>query len=331
MNALGTITTVTIALHFLAPTTHAQSGKTTGDDEGSPAQESTAPAKPKMPRLRFDNDAARATFTHAWLAFQDASWPTASKGFARALRGVTKADREEVQAFIDACKGAGKLDDIAVLVGKGRWRKAYSQIERLDKKYGHTPLEPFIAIQRSEIEERLFTVLADYEEEKDEGSKTQEDRLRELIETLGQGPKYSGKPEFVREGKRSLIYHPKKTRAGTGMAGSPLTFARLDPTLLREFRWLHVSILAPDPEAGALTLSFDPAEDPAVRTSTSQDASLDFHRFQPETKWTDLRIDLWSKRVRAIVAKQEVFGFRVKMQPIVEVAVYLDRVRLERP
>ncbi len=300
--------------------------------EKEPAKEEPKSAIPEAPTLEFSDDAARAAFTKGWSVFHDSNWAEAEESFKLALGGVSKDDRSEVQSCLDACKGGEKLDDVVVLTGKGKWRKAYANLNKLYKKYEETPLYFFLEIQRMEIEGKLFHILEDYEKKTlTPDSNDVPGDVRKLIEQITGGQRYSNDPEFVREGKQSLVFKPRKQQLFGGQDPG-VVFAKLDAELLAEYRWLHVSILAPTPKTGEIALLFDTAERANIRVIGQGDTAIEFHRAKPRARWNDIRIDLRSKSIRKIFAKQpaDVYNLRIRMYPTVEHSVYVDRVRLEK-
>ncbi|MGE4602299.1 MAG: hypothetical protein AAEJ65_05300 [Planctomycetota bacterium] len=248
-----------------------------------------------LPEPIFKTDEGRKTFEQGKELFEQRDWRGAGKAFTAARRDtVDRESRSRLEPWEDACKGGKSLDRAAGDLVRKKYRKCWSAVEGLVKKYGDTPLRTSIDELHDEVYPILFLDLAKFEKEPVE---TEQAARRALPEDR---TRITKDPDRIFEGKSALEW---RSGGGQGFAGfnfGRLPLASIEDVVMEDYRWLRISIHSEDDNFGKFTLFFGRDEigpnqawaaTGGIRGLLRRDCY--YHHLTIKKKgWTHLRIDL---------------------------------------
>ncbi|MGE4633354.1 MAG: hypothetical protein AAEJ47_09975 [Planctomycetota bacterium] len=204
-----------------------------------------------LPEPIFKTDEGRKIFEQGKELFEKHDWKGAGKAFTSARKDtVDRESRTRLKPWEDACKGGKVLDRAAEDFTRKKYRRCWSAVEGLTKKYGDTPLRTSIDELRDEIYPKLFLDLAKFEKEPVEPEQVARKALPE------DRTRITKDPDRIFEGKSALEW---RSGGGQGFAGfnfGRLPLASIQDLVMEDYRWLRISIYNEEDTFGKFTLFF---------------------------------------------------------------------------
>ena len=217
------------------------------DDEVAPESK----AEITFPAPIFKTDTAQATFDQAKELFEKRDWRDAGKSFAKVRKEtVDKESRARVELWEQACKGGKSLDRAVEDHAREKYRRSWSSIQSLLKKYGKTPLRGPIDQLHDEVYPQLFLDLAKFEQEPVEPEQAARKALPE------DRTRITKDPDRIFEGKGALEWRSGGGQGFAGLSFGRLPLASIQDLVMEDYRWLRISIFSEDDTFGKFTIFF---------------------------------------------------------------------------
>ncbi|MDC0347564.1 hypothetical protein OAN47_04030 [Planctomycetota bacterium] len=188
-------------------------------------------------------------------SFSERLWKDADKAFKAARKNTAdKSSKSHVDLFEKACSGGKLLDKVQKDIDKEKWRKAWSGLMNLEKKYGETPLVDFLKETRDVIYPELFLDLATFEEP------PPEPEVKARAAWPENETRITKDPDVIFEGKGALQWGAGNTGGGAfgNFAFGRLPLASLEDVVVEDYRILNISIYNEDDNFGKYVLYFGP-------------------------------------------------------------------------
>ncbi|MDE0959568.1 MAG: hypothetical protein OSB09_02190 [Planctomycetota bacterium] len=241
----------------------------------------------------FDSDEGQKSFLEGQEQFQLRAWRDATRSFAAARKASADTrSKKLVQAWEKACKGGKALDRADKDHQKGAYRKAWSGVAALQKKYGMTPLSTAIDVLKQKVYSELFLDLATFEEtpvEVEEAARKAlpKDRSRIILD-----------PERIFEGKGALEWRSGGGQGFAGLSFGRLPIATIEDVVMEDYRWIRFSVFNEDDNFGKFSLFFGtepigPNQAQAGGVMALLQRNCYYHHFTVKKPgWNHFRIDL---------------------------------------
>ncbi|MGE4619613.1 MAG: hypothetical protein AAEJ04_07375 [Planctomycetota bacterium] len=201
----------------------------------------------------FKTTEAKALFEEGKASFEKRAWKVATKSFAAARKEVAdKESKSLVQTWEQACKGGKILDRVVEDHARKKYRKAWSAIAGLIKKYGDTPLREAIDEIHAEVYQQLFLDLAKFEKEPIEPEQVARKALPE------DRTRITKDPDRIFEGESALEWRSGGGQGFAGMSFGRLPLASIENLVMEDYRWIRISIFNEEDTFGKFTLFFGP-------------------------------------------------------------------------
>lgn len=128
---------------------------TRGQDAEGAAPANNGAASGATPE--FKTEKYLKTFNKGREEFEAGKYKDAAKSFKSASRGgKSKADKDLVKKWAEACKAGPTLQQAQAMKKRGLWNEAYDRLLVAMRKYAGTPIEPKLLATYSELERLLF-------------------------------------------------------------------------------------------------------------------------------------------------------------------------------
>lgn len=208
-------------------------------------------AQTAFPDPNFKTEEAKAIFQQGKELFDKRNWKDAGKSFSKVRKETSdKESRDRLDVWEQACKGGKNLDRAVEDHSKKKYRKSWSSIQSLIRKYGDTPLKGPIDQLYAEVYAQLFLDLAKFEQKPIEPEQAAREALPE------DRTRITKDPDRIFEGESALEW---RSGGGQGFAGfnfGRLPLASLEDLVVEDYRWLRISIFNEDDTFGKFTLYF---------------------------------------------------------------------------
>ena len=319
MQILTRIATLVITASMLSPAIALQA-----DDKG-----------PSIPD-GFKTPETIESFRTAVELFERGEFSEAQKTFKKAGKGAKGDAKASVKSYEKACKGAKDLTKIEKELARSRWQNAQAVLRRVEAKYGATPLSFHLEQLRKEIDENLYLVLTDFEEEPSPFERP----------VLGGRPQWGTSlikdPRFVRSGKSSFGAYMRlkrgQQRDGGVTFGRTYPIVRFDPEWRKEHGALSLWVYSISKEKEEIMIYLTESDSGALDNmgSSAKDlrrAARCLHVTQevPPGRWHEIRVNLDRDFTNQFKLKWEdlktlCIGYAGKTY----FRFYMDSLRLER-
>lgn len=237
------------------------------------------------------------SYRNAIELFERGEFSDARKALKAAGKGAKGDAKASVKSYEKACKGAKELSKIEKEINRSRWQNAQAVLRTVEAKYGSTPLSFHLDGLRSTIDENLYLVLTDFEEEPSEFE-------RPVLAGRPQwGTSLIKDPKFVRSGKSSFGAYMRlkrgQQRDGGVTYGRTYPIVRFNPEWRKEHGTLSLWVYSISKEKEELMIYLTESDSGALEKmgSSAKDLRrnarcLHVTREIPPGRWHEVRVNL---------------------------------------
>ncbi|MCI0652435.1 MAG: hypothetical protein L0Z55_11190 [Planctomycetes bacterium] len=249
--------------------------------------------------------------------FADEMYAEARAAFERSRQGASKEQREEINRWIEACRGGVEFAKVDELMNQKNWQKALKEQQRLEEKYSATALAPRLAEAYAKISDHLFYYVATFEEDPPEPEKA--------LYPLPKSRSLNEDSRYVRRGKRSIMW---RITAGSDRSERYQRLGQVDGSKLDQCSTLKLSIFYPASRGSIKLLLVMARNMDEVKTKGERFVGEGLHYVLIADKggWNDVSIDLSKLSNSGDFAMNEVKEMGVIVLGTNTDVVYFDEV-----